>query len=395
MLMTSVQIDWIARAQAVLRTNRIGGSVAFGAQGLLFATLLTHVPQFKREYHLGDGGITIMILVVSVIAGGGSVAAEQLAHRYSSRVTLQLGLAWIALSALGIASAPNRVSFLLAFGVYGLGLGAVDASTNMQAVAIQARYGRSILTSFHAGWSAGAILGAVYVAGSERIDLALGWSIAVPALLVLALAMVEGRLLLRADRGQGSGPTQRTIPWRPVLLLGAAMICFYVTDAGAGSWATTYAHDVLKASDSLAPIAFAAYQATGLLSRLAGDHVVRRIGVEPTVRIGSVIGTVGLVLAIVAPGPALAIVGFGIAGIGLPVVAPLCFSACGRLAPGHADHVVARVNVFNYLGSIVGGVAVGGIGTASSLRYGFIVPAVLALTLLLLAGAFNPKPVIA
>jgi len=393
--MTSVQIDWIARAQAVLRTNRIGGSVAFGAQGLLFATLLTHVPQFKREYHLGDGGITIMILVVSVIAGGGSVAAEQLAHRYSSRVTLQLGLAWIALSALGIASAPNRVSFLLAFGVYGLGLGAVDASTNMQAVAIQARYGRSILTSFHAGWSAGAILGAVYVAGSERIDLALGWSIAVPALLVLALAMVEGRLLLRADRGQGSGPTQRTIPWRPVLLLGAAMICFYVTDAGAGSWATTYAHDVLKASDSLAPIAFAAYQATGLLSRLAGDHVVRRIGVEPTVRIGSVIGTVGLVLAIVAPGPALAIVGFGIAGIGLPVVAPLCFSACGRLAPGHADHVVARVNVFNYLGSIVGGVAVGGIGTASSLRYGFIVPAVLALTLLLLAGAFNPKPVIA
>jgi MFS family permease len=395
MLMTSVQIDWIARAQAVLRTNRIGGSLAFGAQGLLFATLLTHVPQFKREYHLGDGGITIMILVVSVIAGGGSVAAEQLAHRYSSRVTLQLGLAWIALSALGIASAPNRVSFLLAFGVYGLGLGAVDASTNMQAVAIQARYGRSILTSFHAGWSAGAILGAVYVAGSERIDLALGWSIAVPALLVLALAIVEGRLLLRADRGQGSGPTQRTIPWRPVLLLGAAMICFYVTDAGAGSWATTYAHDVLKASDSLAPIAFAAYQATGLLSRLAGDHVVRRIGVEPTVRIGSVIGTVGLVLAIVAPGPALAIVGFGIAGIGLPVVAPLCFSACGRLAPGHADHVVARVNVFNYLGSIVGGVAVGGVGTASSLRYGFIVPAVLALTLLLLAGAFNPKPVIA
>jgi MFS family permease len=121
--------------------------------------------------------------------------------------------------------------------------------------------------------------------------------------------------------------------------------------------------------------------------------VVRRIGVELTVRIGAVIGTAGLVLAIVAPGPALAIIGFGIAGMGLPVVAPLCFSACGTLAPGHADQVVARVNVFNYLGSIVGGVAVGGIGTASSLRYGFIVPAVLALLLLLLAPAFNPKAV--
>jgi MFS family permease len=390
--MTSAQIDWIARAHAVLRVNRAGASVAFGAQGMLFATLITHIPQFKREYHLGDGGITIVILVVSVIAGLGSAAAEQLAHRYSSRVTLQLGLAWIAVSALGIAAAPNRPMFLLAFVLYGLGLGAVDAGTNMQAVAIQTEYGRSILTSFHAVWSAGAIGGALYVAGSERINLSLGWSIAIPAVAVLALALVEGRLLLRADLGRGSGPVQRTVPWRAVLLLGAAMICFYVTDAGAGSWATTYAHDVLKASDSLAPIAFAAYQATGLLSRIAGDHVVRRIGVEPTVRVGAVFGTVGLVLAIVAPGPALAIVGFGIAGIGLPVVAPLCFSACGTLAPGHADQVVARVNVFNYAGSIVGGVAVGGIGTASSLRYGFIVPAVLALTLVLLARAFNPDP---
>ena len=69
----------------------------------------------------------------------------------------------------------------------------------------------------------------------------------------------------------------------------------------------------------------------------------------------------------------------------------LCFSACGTLAPGHADQIVARVNIFNYVGSIVGGVAIGGIGTASSLRYGFIVAAVLALALLFLARAFNPS----
>jgi MFS family permease len=390
--MVSSQVDWIDRSNEALRRGRVGAGCAFAAQGLVFAVLLTHVPQFNTRYDMGDGRITLVILAVSIIAGAGSVTAESVAARYSSRMTTQLALLWIALAALGIAASSNRPVFLAAFVVYGFGLGAMDAGTNMQAVAIQTAGGRSILTSFHASWSAGGIAGALYVAGTERLHWSLGWSIAIPALLTLALGVVSGNLLLRVDRGDVVVPADGgSIPWRPVLLLGAAMICFYVTDAGAGSWATTYAHDVLKASASLAPVAYAAYQATALLSRIAGDHVVRRIGVEPTVRIAGVIGAVGLVLAICSPGPWLAIVGFSIAGIGLPVVAPLCFSACGVLAPGHADQVVARVNIFNYAGSIIGGIAVGGIGTATSLRYGFIVPAVLALVLVLLAPGFNPR----
>lgn len=381
------------RAAHGLPRHRVGASLGFAAQGLLFATLLTHVPQFKSRYTLGDGAITLVILVVSIIAGTGSVSAEALAKRISSRRALQAGLIWIGLAALVIGIAPDRPVFFAAFAVYGFGLGAVDAGTNMQAVAIQLRMGRSILTSFHACWSAGGIAGALYVAASERSGMSLTVSVAVPALAVLALGVLSGSLLLPADAGAGSGPTERRLPWRPILLLGAAMICFYVTDAGAGSWATTYAHDVLAASASLAPVAYAAYQATGLLSRIAGDHLVRRIGVAATVRGGAVVGTLGLVIAIAAPGPWPAIVGFAIAGIGLPVVAPLCFSACGVLAPQHADQVVARVNVFNYVGSIVGGVAIGAVGTVTSLRWGFVVAAVLALALLGLAPAFAPEPV--
>ena len=388
--MVSSQSQLTGRARAALGRNRTAASAAFACQGLLFAVLLTHVPQFKSRFGLGDGSITLVILTVSIVAGAGSVSAEAGARRWSSRLTLQGALLWIGLSALAIALAGDRLTFLAAFVVYGFGLGAVDAGTNMQAVAIQTRYGRSILTSFHAWWSAGGIAGALYVAGSERLHWGLGLSVSLPALLVLLLGAASGPSLLRADHGAGTGPVGYRVPWRPVLLLGAAMVCFYVTDAGAGSWATTYAHDVLKASSSLAPVAYAAYQATALLSRIAGDQVVRRIGVEPTVRAGAVIGAAGLLLAVVAPGPWPAIVGFAVAGIGLPVVAPLCFSACGTLAPGHADQIVARVNIFNYLGSIVGGVAVGGIGTAASLRYGFLVPVVLALALLLLAPAFNP-----
>ncbi len=120
---------------------------------------------------------------------------------------------------------------------------------------------------------------------------------------------------------------------------------------------------------------------------------MRRVGIAATVRTGTLVGCAGLLVAVLAPGPAAAIVGFAVAGIGLPVVAPLCFSAAGRLAPGAADAIVARVNVFNYAGSIVGGVLVGAVGTVANLRWGFALALVVAAGLLLLGRAFDPAPI--
>ncbi len=56
---------------------------------------------------------------------------------------------------------PSRLALYPAVALVGLLLGAVDATMNMQGVAVQARYGRSLLASFHAAWSVGGILGAL------------------------------------------------------------------------------------------------------------------------------------------------------------------------------------------------------------------------------------------
>ena len=56
------------------------------------------------------------------------------------------------------APASVRLGVFAACTMFYFSVGAVDATTNMQAVAIQRRYGRIILSSFHACWSAGAIV---------------------------------------------------------------------------------------------------------------------------------------------------------------------------------------------------------------------------------------------
>jgi MFS family permease len=399
------------------RQARVATSAAFAAQGLMFTVLLTHLPQFTDRYGISEGTVTLVVLMVTVLAGVGSLLSELLASRTSSRTALRVGLVAIAIGGAAIGLAPGLPWFVAGFAFYGVGLGAVDAAGNMQGVAVQHRYGRSIITSFHATWSAVAIVAALYVAGGERLSWSLPASILPAVAVVLLIALVAGPRLLPPDQPvpraqpQLPEPSDAAAPGSPLsfksgqmLLLGLAMICFWSVDSGVSNWSALHLRDTLNAEDSIAALGYALYQATALIARLAGDFVVRTIGVVTTVRAGSVIGTAGALLVVLAPGPVVAIIGFGLIGLGLPVIAPLCFSAAGAavrtagvLDPDRAatedaavDRVVARLNIFNYVGALMGAVLIGGVATATDLRVGFLVTVLLAAALFFLARAFAP-----
>jgi sugar phosphate permease len=396
------------------RQARVATAAGFAAQGLMFAVLLTHLPQFTDRYQVSEGTITLIVLMVLVLAGIGSLLSEVLAAATSSRTALRCGLLVVAAAGATIGLASEFVVLVAGFAVFGIGAGAVDAAVNMQGVAVQHRYGRSIITSFHAAWSGAAIIGALYVAGGERLSVSLPVSIVPIAVVVLAIAAVAGPYLLPLDELESdpAPPVESVRPKRslsttvrsPMFVLGLAMTCFWAVDSGVSNWSSLYLQDVLKA-DSSAALGYALYQAAGLVSRLFGDLAVQRLGAVFTVRAAAVVGTLGSVLVVLAPGPLVAIIGFGLAGAGLPMVAPLCFTAAGTLARARTltgsvvsvsaanaavDSAVARLNVFNYLGSLLGAVLIGGIATATDLRIGFIVPILLAATMFFLANAFAP-----
>lgn len=378
------------------RTARASASVGFGLQGFFLAVLLTQLPQFKDKYGFDDTTIALVVVMASVIAGGGSVLAEYVATRTSSKTALRAGLTVIAVAGLGIALSPSTVPFFVGFAVYGIGLGMVDAATNMQAVAIQRCYGRSILSSFHAVWSVGAIIGALFVSLCEALDVSLLVSIALASLVVAgATAALGPRLLVTGSEVEAeldASSTPLVIPWRPFLALGTAMALFFAIDFSVGNWSALYLKDLLLSSSSTAALAVAAYQGAGLISRFTGDHWVRRHGEIAVVRVGATIAALGLLVVVFAHSPAVAIVGFLVVGLGAPVIAPLCFSAAGRLAPPEqTDAVIARLNLFNYAGTIIGGGVVGGIAAMTDLRIGFAVPLVFAVALIFLAPAFHPN----
>jgi len=200
--------DALPRSLAVpvaARRARIAISAAFAAQGLSYALTLNSLPVLERRHGVGTGQVTLVILGVCLLAAGGTVLADRLAASASgSRGGLVAGLSVLAAALVGVAAAPSFAVLVGAFLLYGLGLGLVDASVNMQAVAVQHRYGRSLLAGFHGAWSFGGIAGALLVAA-----LAPRWP-ADPVVAVILLgtpAAVAAAVLVRrvVVRGRGSG----------------------------------------------------------------------------------------------------------------------------------------------------------------------------------------------
>ena len=377
---------------ADLRRARRAIAAAFAVQGLVFISLTTRLPRFQDRWDLGELALSGVLLMMVLLAGAGSLVAERLAPRLDSAVVLRAGLLVVAVSVAVTVLAPTRPVFVVGLAAYGVGLGLVDATGNMQAVALEHRWGRVVLPSCHGAWTMGGIVGAVVTLVTGDVP----WSaVALVAVLPLAATMAP---YLRRDHGGPATATETDVPWRAIVMVGLALVVFYTVDTAAATWGPVYLDDVFDAPEDLVALATLPYLVASGVVRLAGDRLTEQVGAVRLVRVGAAIALVALTVVVAAPSWPVAVLGFTLLGCGVAVVAPLSFSAAAALAGRDADPatrrarvdaVVARFNQFNYAGALLGAVMTGAVGS-SSLRIGFAVPLVLVVALFWLAKAFAP-----
>lgn len=392
------------------RRARIGAAGAYFVQGLCFAALLTQVPALKERFGFSDGQLAIILLAVPVVAGVGSLLAGTLAAPLGSAVVLRVAGPTVCLGVAAVGVALTRPLLYLAVALFGLAVGAVDATMNMQGVAVQRRYRRSLLASFHGWWSLAGIAGSLWTAASVRLGLSLDVALSIAAVTGLVLALAAGPSLLRHDEDAvstavadpaGAAPAPAPVAsnatsgpapirWDLVVLIGLAVMAMYIAESATSNWSAVYLHDALLASRSVAALGLAAYLTCQLAGRAVADRVVQRFGPVATVAAGGAVGAAGMALVAASPVPAIGIAGFAIVGLGLCVVVPQAFSAAGELDTTGTGIAIARVNLFNYLGFVVGAALIGAVAEWVGLRFAFVVPTVLSLGIVALAPAFRP-----
>ncbi|MGW6578303.1 MFS transporter [Streptomyces globisporus] len=388
---------------AGLRHGRASLGLSFGVQGVAFALLVTRIPAIQDQYGISDGLLPVFLAAVPILAGAGSVATEKVVARVRPGVVLRWAQPLVLLALLGVGAGREMWHVAVALGVFGLAVGGLDASMNMLGVSLQRAYGRSIMTGFHAVYSLGGIAGASLAWAGARWELSLLASYLPVVAVLLPAAFVGSRWYTEGkgaeekrpdgtEAGAGSVGASGALSFKLLLPLCLIMTFAYIGDSTVSNWSAKYLQDVLGSSEQLATVPYNVYMVTTLLGRAVGDLGVRRFGAVAVVRGGSLLAAGGFAVVAVAPGAWVGMLGFTMLGFGLCVIVPQTFAAAGRMFPENSDAAVARLNIFNYVGFLVGSPLVGALGDAWSYRGAMLVPMVLVLATLVYARAFGPEP---
>lgn len=434
--MNNVQPGSLERTSAFpLSHNIVGAAVVYLVQGLGYATIMTSLPSFSTKWSLGEMTVSLVLLVTVLLAAVGSVVANAVAVRASSRAAVVWGLSVEAAALFTVAIAPALPVFFGAVFVFGVGLGMVDAAQNMQGVRVEKRAGKPLLGRFYAVATAATIGGALLVSASIALHGSVFMALATVAVLDVVGALVASRTLEVRDTvtggpaaqghaagtlgaevdgasGVGSaataevatadvGATGATGPAaidrgkiRFAIYAAVAMIVFlaYVMDSSVSAWSTMYMQEGLGAAASIAPFAYAVYQGAVLLARLVTDALEQRIGLTMLAKIAIIVGALGSVVVALVPAVWAAILGFGLTGLAAGALVPLAFSAAGNLLPGRSDEIIARVNLFNYFGALIGAVMLGLIAQGRGLGLAFLIPGIGLLLALPLVRSLARSP---
>jgi predicted MFS family arabinose efflux permease len=363
----------------------------FAVHGAVMGTFAARLPWLAEHVGVGVGGLGVALLMPGLGAMFAMPLSGRLVHRHDLRVLVRvLILLWCA--ALTLPTLPTSLLLLCPLlVVYGAAAGIADVSMNAQAVLVEQRYGRSVMSGLHGAWSVGGLAGSGVAALAARADVDARIEFPVTAAVLGLIALLAStQLLSHRPEPELDAPPAFALPSRAVLPIGLVGLCAVFAEGAGLDWSAVYVHDRLGHAASTAALTVSTFSISMAVARFAGDRVVRRIGPVAAVRVAAGCAMVGAVTVVACRQIALVIIGFALLGIGISIVVPLVFAAAGRLGE-HPGRSIAAVAGIAYGSGLIAPGVIGGIAHVSSLTVSYGLVAVLTVLMGLGAGVLSPR----
>ncbi|WP_224008001.1 MFS transporter [Aureimonas sp. SA4125] len=392
--MTHAEISPAPRAVAI-PMHRIAVSAAFLANGFLIGSWAPEIPLFAARLEISEATLGIMILIF----GLGAVAAMPVVGRVIGRAGSRLPMLVLHLLMVPamplVVLAPGLVTAGLAVALMGLATGGMDVAMNANAVAVERRRPRAIMSSCHGFWSVGGLLGAGLGGFIIAALGALGHSLVVAAvILALWVLVARGALADHAvapQEASGTAPTPVAAEASRAGVLKAVAVGLFalfamIPEGAAIDWSAVYLRQELGAGAAASGLAFAAFSLTMACFRFAGDGIRDRFGAVATARVCSAVAAVGLLAVGLADALPVTLLGFALMGIGLSNMVPIAFSAAGNIEGLKPGSGLSIVSALGYSGILLAPSAIGFVAEHSGFRLVFLSLAALLVVTFLAAG---------
>jgi fucose permease len=312
-------------------------------------------------------------------------------RHYGSRTATALAVALTAVAIATVTLAPSLLLLCVGTAALGAGSGALDIATNAHGLNLEGRYDRPILSSFHAVFSAGGLIGSICGAAAALALIDQRAHLALVGLVVLLVGLVATRRFAdprprtpRVVKRRATSPPRRL--WTLGLL---AFVCMLI-EGSAADWSGVYLRRNLGTSAGFAALGFASFSVTTILGRAVGDRLVTRFGPPRVVAVGASVGALGFGTALTVAAPGAALAGYACVGGGIAGIVPVLFRAASTTPGISTDAALSAVTSMGYVGFLAGPSIIGGLGAAIGLPSALSLTVVLGFVVAVLAPTLRP-----
>jgi len=367
------------------RINRIAVSSMFFLYGLSFASWASRIPSIQQNLGLSDTSLGVVLLalpiglLISLPLAGWTIA------KYGSRRVMIIAALLYSSILVTLGLAQNVYQLVAALFLFGLAGNFVNIGINTQAVGVEMLYKRSIMASFHGLWSLAGFLGAAIGSFMLSQNIVPYQHFLIILIIAVSLLAASSGHVLKQDLNTGENTPIFARPDKSLVNLGIIAFCSMICEGAMFDWSGVYFKKVVEADNGWTGAGYTAFMSTMAFGRFIADYFTVKFGLKRILQFSGILTASGLLIAVLFPNLATAIIGFLLVGIGVSSVVPFVYSVAGKsgvMSPGVA---LAAVSTIGFFGFLAGPPLIGLVAGATSLKVSFSIIAVMGLSIAIVA----------
>ncbi|MGI8791098.1 MAG: MFS transporter [Actinomycetota bacterium] len=349
---------------------------------------------FLALHHLTAGGASLFLAALSATSIATMTGVAPSLVKLPRRISVALALAFNGVAVLVLGVAP-RGWLLAAFVLTGVGTGLIDVFMSLAAQQLEMSEGKPVLQWVHAGYSAGAAVGALGAALLLLSGFEPWLAIAVTAALQVSAGVasfyISGWPETPAPAARSPRLSLSVFAAAPALLLPSVvlMAAFFI-EGSMDVWSVLYLRRTLGASVTTGALGFVAFAIATAVGRAFAARVLFGLGYRRTLLVSGLSSMAAGAVAILTTSPVVAGGAFLVLGFTVSAAAPAAFGL-GTAGRQDAGVVIAAMTTVGYGGFVLGPPISGWLASSFGLRATMAL--VVSSTIGIAAGAlFHKRP---
>ena len=361
---------------------RLAISVLFLLCGLNFASWATRIPDFKEFLSLSDAELGSILMGLPIGSMVSLPLAGWLIARYNSKIICLLAIVLYILILPALTFISSSLFLFVGLFSFGMAGDILNISMNTQVVSLEKLTNKKIMSSFHAIFSIGLMLGSLLGGYLVKWNVTLNQHFYMIALcnLISIIGVYRYLLIDSKNEEQENNVVEPKFKLNNYLLvLSFVAFCGMLCEGAMADWISLYFKLLPNLDGYPFTIGFSSFAFSMVIGRLIGDWAAKHLSIRNILMMNGLLIALGMSMTVFFTQVHLLILGCFITGLGISTIVPMIYSQAGNTKDTSPAMAIAAVSTIAYVGFMLGPVVIGFLSEYYGLKQALILLIILGL----------------